>query len=96
MCLNCLRNHPNSPVEDPKTFALIRVGDKKPIDFIDQVYLHNLNGTKFKASRELVMEIRENALGIISTGVDCSFYVWAIQWPNEYQPKHFPVLQIND
>lgn len=52
------------------------------------------NGDTLLATDEFLKEIETNALAAVSTGVDCQVDIWSIQWPSDYQVKHFPTVKV--
>lgn len=94
MCLTCAKTHPlvDKPFLEelfyPKlndTFRKLKhagIGESGN-------YLHTHDNKLINLNYNQINEIIDHALGVIVTGIDLRLDVWAIQWPNDYQPKTF-------
>ena len=77
MCLACTNLGAQTKEQKQNIFEYSR----------DKSYIFAYNNKRFKLNDAQIDEIIEHALCVISTGVDLSCDIWAIQWPNDYIPK---------
>lgn len=52
-------------------------------------YLKTYKNEEILLNEEQKQEIINNALALVSTGVDCQITIWSIQWDNNYKPVNF-------
>jgi len=78
MCLTCTNIGSQGKEAIKKAFQYSR----------HKSYIHSHNNRLIRLNDNQIDEIIDNALCIICTGVDLSCDIWAIQWDNDYIPKH--------
>lgn len=76
MCLIC-KYRPQSIEDKKKIFQYSK----------NKTYIRTFDNKIIKLNEEQINEIIENALYVLTTGIDLSCSIWAIQWPNDYIVK---------
>lgn len=87
MCLSCLEGA-SKCISNKSIIGKERL--KYSFEFsLEKTFLHTFDNKIIHLNKEQIEEIIENAVAMLSTGVDLSLDIWAIQWPNNYKVKTF-------